>query len=65
MQSHLVRAPLTSIMGLIYLAKETDKNEESFEEILDMLSESAEELDKIILDIAHKTEKLQIKSPRN
>ncbi|SFG00938.1 PAS domain S-box protein [Salegentibacter agarivorans] len=58
-QSHIVRAPLSSIMGLIDLIKQTDKNEKSFEEIIDMILTAAEELDKVIHDIVDRTEKLQ------
>jgi len=55
-QSHIVRAPLARIMGLIGLISseniEVDENEQKY--IFKGLIDSAHELDKIILDISQK-----------
>ncbi|WP_192349541.1 PAS domain S-box protein [Algoriphagus sp. Y33] len=59
LQSHVIRAPLSKIMGLIYLAKEHNYGGKSHEEIFDMISASAEELDSVIHDIIHKTEAIK------
>lgn len=55
-QSHVVRAPLTRIMGLTSLLTddgEKDKSEQ--DELLDLLKESADELDEVIHEIVQKT----------
>jgi len=59
LQSHVIRAPLTRILGLIYLAKEHKGGGKSLEEIFEMVAESAEELDKAIHEIILKTDTLQ------
>lgn len=56
LQSHVIRAPLTRIMSLIYLMKEYQGGGKSSEEIFDLISVAAEELDRVILDIINKTE---------
>ncbi|MCE7056096.1 PAS domain-containing protein [Algoriphagus sp. AGSA1] len=56
LQSHVIRAPLTRIMSLIYLLKEHEGGGKSLDEIIDLISASAEELDQVILDIVNKTE---------
>lgn len=56
-QSHLVRAPLARMMSLIMLLQEKDFETFSESEILKYLSDSAAEIDKMIYDIALKTEK--------
>ena len=54
MQSHLVRAPLSSIMGLMpMLASEPD--DDNREKILEYLNISATQLDKIIWEIIEKS----------
>lgn len=60
MQSHVVRAPLSRIMGLIQILKDekTDMSEKM--EFLDHLLASADELDDIIKDIAGKTGRVVI-----
>lgn len=55
-QSHVVRAPLARIMGLIDLLKNHKDNVENITEILDNILISSEELDKVIRLIANKTE---------
>lgn len=56
LQSHVIRAPLARIMSLIYLVKEYEGGGRSIGEIFDQISVSAEELDKVILEIINKTE---------
>ncbi|MDO3644323.1 PAS domain S-box protein [Mucilaginibacter sp. L3T2-6] len=53
-QSHLVRAPLARIMGLITLLS-AETNEKEKEEIINLLQVSSGELDEIIKDITQKT----------
>ena len=56
-QSHLVRAPLARIMGLVSLLKEDELGEElSKKDIIDNIASSADELDTIIRNIVQKTE---------
>lgn len=58
-QCHLVRAPLARIMGLIPLLK-NDEDEWTQEEVLEHISSSAQELDKIIRGIINKSEKIGV-----
>ncbi|HKL36379.1 MAG TPA: PAS domain S-box protein [Salegentibacter sp.] len=55
-QSHVVRAPLARIMGLIDLLKNQRNNLDNIEEIIDNILNSSEELDKIIRKITNQTE---------
>ncbi len=60
-QSHIVRAPLARLMGLVYLLDhELEENPIDREELLGQISKSAEELDCIIRDITNKTEQIHI-----
>jgi len=55
-QSHMVRAPLSRIMGLVPLIAEAHECENGiFDEVLDYILASAKELDEIIMDITIKT----------
>lgn len=55
-QSHIVRAPLARIMGLIPLIKDlTEENEAEKKKMLEYMFLSANELDDIIRDISDKT----------
>jgi len=54
-QSHVVRAPLARMMGLIHLIKDIEKDPSEKEKILDYIVLSANELDGIIKDISDKT----------
>lgn len=54
MQSHLVRAPLANILGLIHLMKEEFADNDDLGKYLDLLNKSSEELDKVIRDVAKK-----------
>lgn len=56
-QSHVVRAPLAKVMGLVDLLKNYKNDIENIDEILENILTSACELDKIIRKIAVKTEK--------
>ncbi|MES2810088.1 MAG: PAS domain-containing protein, partial [Bacteroidota bacterium] len=55
MQSHLVRAPLARLMGLIAILKDehSEKNRES--KLLDYILSTTHELDKVVNDISNKT----------
>lgn len=55
-QSHVVRAPLAKLMGLIDLLKNYRNDLENIDEILENILTSAYELDKIIRKIAVKTD---------
>ncbi len=54
MQSHLIRAPLARIMGLVDLVR-TAGDDEDKNEMLDYLSQSANELDLVIKSITDKS----------
>lgn len=56
MQSHLLRAPVVKIMGLIDLIKDEFGNDPEKKEIMDHLFSSAYQLDEQIRDICLKTE---------
>lgn len=60
-QSHVVRAPLARIMGIIDLIKNYPNIDER-EELLDHIINSATELDDIIRKISNKTENVTINS---
>ena len=60
-QSHVVRAPLARIKGLLHLLEEEAFQEMSKEEILFHMKDSANELDSIIRNIVGKTEKIDVK----
>jgi PAS domain S-box-containing protein len=55
-QSHVVRAPLARIMGLVEILPKYESNEKIPKEILPYILTSAHELDAIIRDIVAKTE---------
>jgi len=55
LQSHVIRAPLTRIMGLIDLLKNYNDGDLDINEILVMIDDSATQLDTIIHDITQKT----------
>lgn len=56
-QSHLVRAPLAKIMGLVDLLLSYKNDLENVDEILEKILNSADELDAIIRKIARQSEK--------
>jgi PAS domain S-box-containing protein len=55
MQSHIIRAPLARIMGLIPLIEHHSDNEHEKEKMLNYMLISAHELDGVIRDISEKT----------
>jgi PAS domain S-box-containing protein len=55
MQSHIIRAPLARIMGLIPLIKGLKENDADREAMLEFLELSANELDEVIKEISQKT----------
>lgn len=59
-QSHVVRAPLARIKGLLHLLEQENCKEMSGEEVLFHIKESVNELDNIIRNIVGKTEKMDI-----
>ncbi|UZH54585.1 PAS domain-containing protein [Salinimicrobium tongyeongense] len=61
-QSHVVRAPLARIKGLLHLLEEELFQEMSKEEVLFHMKESANELDDIIRNIVEKTEKINVEA---
>ncbi|GGB89099.1 hypothetical protein GCM10011325_15770 [Dyadobacter sediminis] len=58
-QSHIVRAPLARLMGLVELLKTGACGDVSQKDILNHILESAQELDVVIKDITQKADKLQ------
>ena len=56
MQSHIIRAPLVRIMGLIPLVQNTGDDEHERGKVLAYLTESANELDQVIKSINQKTD---------
>lgn len=54
-QSHVVRAPLARLMGVVALIELEQPKDDEFEELLGIILSSAHELDAIITDISHKT----------
>ncbi|GAB1448037.1 hypothetical protein MASR2M44_10420 [Bacteroidota bacterium] len=54
-QSHVVRAPLARLMGLMELLQDSSQENLSQEQIISMMNDSANELDTIIKDIAEKS----------
>lgn len=62
MQSHLVRAPLAQIMGIIELMTSQPENEAEQKQLLAHLLSSANDLDYTIKNISKKTEQMNIKN---
>jgi len=54
-QSHIVRAPLTRIMGLIPLINDANENNDEKKKMLEYILTSANELDDVIKHITDKT----------
>ena len=59
-QSHVVRAPLARMMGLIEVMKSQGFDSDDNEKLHDYLMTSAQELDTIIREISKKTEELKL-----
>ncbi len=60
MQSHVVRAPLARMMGIIDLINDDSLSDSEQQELLTNLLDSANELDKIVRDISNKTHEAKI-----
>lgn len=58
MQSHVVRAPVARLMGIVDLMKNYPNSEHERQELMEHILISANELDGIIRDIASKTRKI-------
>jgi len=54
-QSHVVRAPLANLLGLITLFKENTKNGKHDDDLVEYINASAQQLDTIIRDIVKKS----------
>lgn len=63
MQSHLVRAPLARIMGLLPILR-NERDEDKLRELLDYLDTSAGELDEVIKNITRKSTHIIDKYPQ-
>jgi PAS domain S-box-containing protein len=59
-QSHIVRAPLLRMMGIVDVLKDTELNSTEFKEWINHFVNSSKELDSIIHDISSKTEKIDL-----
>ncbi len=57
-QSHKVRGPLTSLMGLVNVMKMPPTEDTADENLIDLISVAANELDKIIHEIVEKSERI-------
>lgn len=57
-QSHIVRAPLARIMGIVDVLKEKDASDEDMNDMLDKMIDSASQLDDIITDISMKAHRI-------
>ncbi|MCA1763776.1 MAG: response regulator [Cryomorphaceae bacterium] len=55
-QSHIVRAPLARLMGLIQFMKDEDLSEEEIMDAIDKIASSAEELDDLLKSIVKKSQ---------
>ncbi|MBC7389165.1 MAG: PAS domain S-box protein [Opitutaceae bacterium] len=64
-QSHVVRAPLTRLMGLVSLLKNPNNLEFNQTELLDQVSKSANEVDQIIREIVKNAEQINIQTNKN
>jgi PAS domain S-box-containing protein len=58
-QSHIVRAPLARMMGLINLLELGEYGDLGLEGVLEHIKSSADELDKVVKEIVNKADKLQ------
>ncbi|SKB32083.1 PAS domain S-box protein [Daejeonella lutea] len=63
-QSHVVRAPIARLMGLVDLIKHPASDEELKKELLGYVFDSATELDGIVREITLKTEEIDLNTER-
>lgn len=59
-QSHVVRAPLARLMGLVNAMSDSVEDEKDYQKLYRLIMKSANELDGIIRDIAHKADKINV-----
>ncbi|QCR21602.1 response regulator [Pontibacter sp. SGAir0037] len=59
-QSHVVRAPLARLMGLVKLLKIQKEKDQVQQEFFDMIMDSATELDDVIHEITRKSEQISL-----
>lgn len=59
-QSHVVRAPLASLMGLVDLLKHKNTYDLNEIEILEMIQSAAQNLDHVVRDVVRKAENVQV-----
>lgn len=64
-QSHVVRAPIARLMGLIDLIKHPASSEQLQSELLNYILESAHELDNIVREITIKAEEIDLNKNSN
>ncbi|WP_081209333.1 PAS domain-containing protein [Salegentibacter sediminis] len=57
-QAHVVRGPLTRLKGLVELVKNEVYDEWNHDELIDLISNSADELDDVVIKIIRKTEEI-------
>jgi len=63
MQSHVVRAPLARLMGLVYLLDHIDDQEVKQEELVRLITLTANEVDNIIKNISTLTDEMTVEKP--
>jgi PAS domain S-box-containing protein len=59
-QSHVVRAPLARLMGLVNAISDSVDDEKDYQKLYRLIMKSANELDGIIRDIAQKADKINV-----
>jgi len=59
-QSHVVRAPLSRMMGIVNLLRDVELNGEEFKEWVGHFVNSSAELDKVIHDISNKSDEFDL-----
>lgn len=59
-QSHVVRAPLARLMGLVNAMSDSVEDEKDYQKLYRLIMKSANELDGIIRDIAQKADKINV-----
>ena len=64
-QSHVVRAPLARLKGLIYLLEIKAFEDMERQEIIDNINASANELDEIVRRIVSRTEDIKMDLPKD
>lgn len=58
-QSHIVRAPLANLMGMVQVLADNDYTDISQQEVIGAIASSAEKLDMVIREISHKTAEVE------